>query len=70
MFKPVEYNLDMSKIESWQEICRNQKKDIIAYVPGAYLSVNKHCDGATSIGKLYSPKKAGFDVYFEHKEYP
>ena len=26
--------------------------------------------GANSVGKLYSPKKAGFDVYFEHKDYP
>jgi len=70
MFKPVEYNLDMRDPDNWHEVCRNQPKDIIAYIPGANLHEQELLDGATSIGKLYSPKKAGFDVYFEHKEYP
>ena len=60
MFKPIEYNLDMRDPDNWHEVCRNQPKDIIAYIPGANLHEQELLDGATSIGKLYSPKKAGF----------
>lgn len=56
MFKPKEYNIDMRDPESWHEVCRNQPKDIIAYIPGANLHEQELLDGATSIGKLYSPK--------------
>ena len=32
-------------------------KDIIAYIPNANLHEQELLDGATSIGKLYSPRK-------------
>ena len=67
MFKPIEYNLDMRDPDNWHEVCRNQPKDIIAYIPDANLHEQELLDGATSIGKLYSPKKAGFDVYLNTK---
>lgn len=70
MFKPVEYNLDMSNPESWHTICRNQMNDIIAYVPGANCSEEDLLRGATSVGKIYNPNGAGYDVYFMHKDYP
>jgi hypothetical protein len=58
MFKPVEYNLDMRDPNSWHEVCRNQPKDVIAYIPAANLHEQELLDGATSIGKLYSPRNA------------
>ena len=48
----------------------NPTKDIIAYIPNANLHEQELLDGATSIGKLYSPRKQDLDVYFEHKDYP
>lgn len=70
MFEPVVYNIDMRDPESWQEICRNQPKDIIAYIPNANLHEQDLINGAESVGVLYSPKKSGFDIYFEHPDYP
>ena len=37
MFKPVRIQLDMTDPNNWHEVCRNQPKDVIAYIPGANL---------------------------------
>ena len=68
-FKPTEYNLDMKNPDSWKELAYALPDDVLQLIPNANLSEEHLMEGAGAIGNIYDPAKAGYDVYFMHKEH-
>ena len=68
-FKPVVYNVDMKNTDNWKELAYGLPDDVLQYIPNANLDEIHLMEGAGKVGNIYNPKKAGYDVYFMHKEH-